>query len=964
MASALYSILVYPIELLIEITFVFMYKYLNNPGLSIIAVSLVVNLLILPMYKKSDAMQENERNKQREMAPWVNHIRRIFKGDERFMMLSEYYRQNDYRPIYALRGSVSLLLQIPFFIAAYHYLANSPVLTDASFLMISNLGAPDQLLRIGAFSVNVLPVLMTAINFISGAIYMKGFPLKDKLQLYIMACFFLVFLYTSPSGLVLYWTCNNLFSLFKNIFMKVLKHPRRDFNIIAAAAGAAQFAAALSMKEVQTGTGIYSSIVLLCFCLFPALSSFRETFAGRKGAKTARDSIRVGQDSKAGSETARDSIRVAQDSRAETAPANAGRGAGKHGQAIYTRLFLLGGTFLSLLLGMWIPSALVGASPAEFIDTGFYENPLQYVTLTFMIALGLFLWAFVLYALGDQSSKRTASRGIWILSAVCLVNFLFYGKGLGNLSSTLVFDSAPKFTLQEQLGNLFVLLAAAVILYFIWELLLRKKKEKYLVMAYAVIIAGAFGISAVNISDAKTTLDKMSYLKTQTADTGDDKPILNLSTKGKNVVVIMLDRAISGYVPYIFKQQPEVQAAFEGFTYYPDTLSYGQSTNFGSPALFGGYDYTPEEMDRRSSEKLADKHDEALKLMPMLFDAAGFDVTVCDPPYAGYKWVSDLSVFKDMPDVHAYHTIGEYTDLSDLQFNHEDSAGKRKHNFIYYSLFRVAPVVLQKPIYDDGNYLSQNSSESKQSFIDSFSVLKKLVKLTKIQDNDQNYYFSMDNESTHAFCTLQLPDYTVSYNTDNAPYLAGWKKQFDGSDGSEPVKMETEEQIQHYMVNAASYKQIAVWLDYLREQGVYDNTRIIIVSDHGRWLHQFESMMGKVDVQTYNPVLLVKDFNSKDYSVSNEFMTNADVPTIAMDGLVDDPVNPFTGNRVDSSAKTAHPQLVTTSVLWNIAKNHGNTFDTHDGKWYAVEGNIFDKNNWTVRDASLIPGATLIGAKK
>jgi membrane protein insertase Oxa1/YidC/SpoIIIJ len=32
-----------------------------------------------------------------------------------------------------------------------------------------------------------------------------------------MALIFLVLLYNSPSGLVLYWTCNNIFSLGKNL---------------------------------------------------------------------------------------------------------------------------------------------------------------------------------------------------------------------------------------------------------------------------------------------------------------------------------------------------------------------------------------------------------------------------------------------------------------------------------------------------------------------------------------------------------------------------------------------------------------------------------------------------------------------------------------------------------------------------------------------------------------------------
>ena len=61
------------------------------------------------------------------------------------------------------------------------------------------------------------------INVVSSAIYLKGFPLKTKIQLYGMALFFLVFLYNSPAALVFYWTLNNVFSLVKTIFYKLKK---------------------------------------------------------------------------------------------------------------------------------------------------------------------------------------------------------------------------------------------------------------------------------------------------------------------------------------------------------------------------------------------------------------------------------------------------------------------------------------------------------------------------------------------------------------------------------------------------------------------------------------------------------------------------------------------------------------------------------------------------------------------
>jgi membrane protein insertase Oxa1/YidC/SpoIIIJ len=133
------------------------------------------------------------------------------------MVLSACYRQNHYHPVYMMRSTLGLLIQIPFFIAAYSYISHLEIIKGASFFIIRDLGSPDGFLHIGKFTINVLPLLMTLINCISGAVYTKNFEIRDKIQLYGMAAIFLALLYASPSGLVLYWTANNIFSLIKNI---------------------------------------------------------------------------------------------------------------------------------------------------------------------------------------------------------------------------------------------------------------------------------------------------------------------------------------------------------------------------------------------------------------------------------------------------------------------------------------------------------------------------------------------------------------------------------------------------------------------------------------------------------------------------------------------------------------------------------------------------------------------------
>ena len=143
--SALYTLFIYPLELLFEVVFSIANKIVGHPGLAIIMLSLAVNFLVLPLYKRADEVQKEERDLEAALERGISHIKKTFKGDERMMMLNTYYAQNNYSPLYVLRGSVSLLLQIPFFMAAYRFLSNLKLLRGVSFGPIADLGAPDQM---------------------------------------------------------------------------------------------------------------------------------------------------------------------------------------------------------------------------------------------------------------------------------------------------------------------------------------------------------------------------------------------------------------------------------------------------------------------------------------------------------------------------------------------------------------------------------------------------------------------------------------------------------------------------------------------------------------------------------------------------------------------------------------------------------------------------------------------------
>ena len=299
----LHKLILGPLELLFDAVYTVSYRITGSPGGSIILLSLAVNLLLLPLFRRVDAVQREERLQAQLLKPGTDKIRRVFRGDERFMILQTYYRQNNYKPWYALKGSLSLLLEIPFFLAAYRYLSGLSLLQGAAFGPVADLGQPDRLLSVFGTTVHLLPVLMTLINIVSGAMYTRGMPLKSKIQLYGMALVFLVLLYNSPSGLVFYWTLNNTFSLIRNIAAKL---------------------------------------------------------AGEK----------------------KEPVRAAHESAGA-----AGRDKG---------LFFICCVLMTLLLGFLIPSAIVNASPGEFVELTAFRSPLRYVFSSVLLAAGTFLvWCMI-----------------------------------------------------------------------------------------------------------------------------------------------------------------------------------------------------------------------------------------------------------------------------------------------------------------------------------------------------------------------------------------------------------------------------------------------------------------------------------------------------------------------------------------------------------------------------------------
>ncbi len=917
--SFLYNLLILPIESLIEFIFCFVYKKFSAFGVTgcIVAVSLAVNFLALPLYNMADALQLKERNIQLKMQKWIRHIKKTFKGDEQFMMLNTYYRQNNYHPLYALRSALSILIEIPFFIAAYHFLSHCSLLNGQSILFLKDLGSPDSLFSIGNFSINVLPIFMTLVNVVSSAIYTKGAPLREKVQVYVLALVFLVLLYDSPSGLVFYWILNNTFSLAKNVVLKMKKPGLVVYGFIAAIMVALSLFIAFFMNHTSLNKKIACWLVAaLVIAVPPMVMGWKK----RKSVPSACN--------KEGDKEASASVRML-----------------KGGNTV---LFFVSCFVLWLLTGVLLPTNVISTSPQEFAFIGTTESPFSYIGTSLFYFAGIFLfWPFMIWKMFDEKVKKIMPGLFFVLAVCALANVYIFKESYGTIN--IFFRLENQGTLSHSplyvVGvTLFILVP--VLIYAVCE---RFKKINILYLVLCAVIAGELFVSVSNLSKINRgwkELDKDAMRNQAVASEKEMEKEFHLSRDQKNVVIFFMDRGISSFFPHILDQFPELKKSYSGFTYYPNTLSFGGTTIIGSGPMMGGYDYIPENLDKKENQLLSEKQNEAVMVLPENFHNAGWDVTVADAPYANYTWFFNKDFYKDnYPYVDAKTLNRKYGTLYSLE--HEGDFDNAPSDVICrtyinrFSLMQIIHPGLRFTFYQEGNYFADLSFFSDPDFVDDYAELYYLPKLTAFDAQNPTYTF-IGNTTAHSFVSLLEPDFHPGKADENHHYMGLGNYDAKGAETMD------------YPSNAAALIQFGKWLDYLKENEVYDNTRIIIVSDHGfrHTFRAFEAFGEKIDSDTvgqFNPLLLVKDFEADGlYKVDNSFMTNADTPRLAVKNLEVSDVNPFTGNAFQSTSDYDSFEVLHIDVDRFMPEEWKNeyTFYNSGEEVYRVKTNIFEESNW------------------
>lgn len=200
----------------------------GNWGVAIILLTLFVRTCIWPIHAKSQYTMK----RMGLLAPKMKELQEKYKAEPQKQQaeVMKLYREYGVNP---LGGCLPMLLQLPIFFGFYSVLENAAELRGQPFLWVSDLSLPDTIYTIlfpvsvpvmgYDFDINPLPLIMG----VTMILQMKLTPQPasaDKTQqriFMLMPFFFLFICYNFAAALSLYWSTQNLFSIFQTWVMKL-----------------------------------------------------------------------------------------------------------------------------------------------------------------------------------------------------------------------------------------------------------------------------------------------------------------------------------------------------------------------------------------------------------------------------------------------------------------------------------------------------------------------------------------------------------------------------------------------------------------------------------------------------------------------------------------------------------------------------------------------------------------------
>lgn len=562
----------------------------------------------------------------------------------------------------------------------------------------------------------------------------------------------------------------------------------------------------------------------------------------------------------------------------------------------------------ALLVLVAIPITTFLTSPGEIamhMDRLLRVNTQQVMVIVYSAA--------ILYMLLSPPELRSALAMI-AAGAFCLCWIYAFAMPFGYpMLSGLAFEQVPRPLLSGVLRALVdfsVVIAVGLGLRCTWQRVgTRAIIGALLIANFSIVLAAGISMGREQIGLAGGGTDPIA---------GPGK-LLKLSRSHPNTVFIFLDRFMGSYVESILADDPSLAQRLDGFTWFPRTVSAGENSIAGLHPLLGGYDYMPDEMNKRGAS-LRDLSVEAFSILPYNFASKGYRVSMVNPRGLGFTMQGDCDFIK-VENISCSHIPASisHNKAKELGFPINSLAEANYADLlVLLGAMRVAPYAMKDALYARGPWRPFLDHSAGTTFRE-WAELGALEELTEIDEAQPSFNF-------------------ISNILPHEPYFMG----LDCTPKTESLSVPREElsesghsslfSLQHANTARCALNLVADYLDYLKREGVYENTTILIGSDHGIVGDVLDNsrraVAGGTTENRYvrlRPLMMVKKSGaSGSLKVSEQFMPNAEGPAILCEDI-GGCINPYLASKSIAALGRDDPFFVSI-VPWQFSAQKPDAF--------------------------------------
>lgn len=359
---------------------------------------------------------------------------------------------------------------------------------------------------------------------------------------------------------------------------------------------------------------------------------------------------------------------------------------------------------------------------------------------------------------------------------LCALGLIWWGYGLAFVGRMTVINGQDvPMDFETSLGpwELPLVVVACLVLALAIGRLRRQAMLALLVMNLGLIAATSVAVYTASLEG-----------RAELPPPKDERAAFRFSPK-RNVLVVLLDELQADVAGEVLHDRPDLRAAFEGFLFFRDTLGVAPTTFLSVPAIHSGLEYPGhgdltgyfrESIERRSFVNR--------------FARAGYDTTIVNP-------VGGVCPTRTATCIRAAQILRPARAQLRLE----------SLRLLDLALFRVSPVWLKERIYNGGQWLIAGRigvSQEAGLVLDGIRLFEEMAARFALNDGPPTLKF-LHSLATHTPYILADDCRSIGPTSlDRLPAQAG-----------------------------CALRAVATLLDRLKQAGVYDDTVVLVLADHG-----------------------------------------------------------------------------------------------------------------------------------